>query len=152
MRNVSASVSFLLPGGYKDPDGELHRKVELEPLSGREEELLADCEPSTRTAFLTLLLTRCVRRLGTIRPVSEDVIRRLLIADRCYLVLKLREVTFGDHVQATVQCPWDACQKKVDIDFSLHDIPVRESKEKGPLYTRVLSPEAVLGEDREPRR
>jgi hypothetical protein len=91
-----------------------------------------------------MLLSRCVQRIGTISPISADLVRRLLIADRHYLFLKLREATFGAHVQATVQCPWEACQKKVDIDFSLHDIPVRESTEKGPLYTRILSPEAAL--------
>jgi hypothetical protein len=32
----------------------------------------------------------------------------------------------------------------VDIDFSLHDIPVCESDEKGPLYTKELSPESVF--------
>ena len=147
MSDVRAHVTFLLPGGYRDPDGVLHREVELAPLSGREEELLADGEPSTSTTFLTMLLTRCVRRLGTMSPISEDVVRRLLIADRHYLVLKLREATFGAQVQATVQCPWEACRKKVDIDFSLHDIPVRESEEKGPLYTRELSPEAAFGNE-----
>jgi hypothetical protein len=136
-------TTFLLPGGYRDPNGELHREVELVPLSGHAEERLAEGTPSTNAATLTALLSRCVRRLGTISPVSDDIVRCLLIADRHYLFLKLREVTFGDHVQATVQCPWDACRKKVDIDFSLHDIPVRESAEKGPLYTRELSPEAV---------
>jgi hypothetical protein len=80
--------------------------------------------------------------------VSADIIRGLLIADRLYLVLMLREATFGDRVQATVHCPWEGCQKKVDIDFSLHDIPVRESEEKGPLYTRELSPEAALSGER----
>jgi hypothetical protein len=72
------------------------------------------------------------------------MVRSLLIADRYYLVLKLREATFGAQVQATVQCPWEACGEKVDIDFSLHDIPVRESAEKGLLYTRELAPEAAL--------
>lgn len=141
---MSAHATFLLPGGYCNPDGEIHREVELIPLSGREEELLADCEPSTSSTFVTMLLTRCVHRIGTVGPISSDIIRSLLIADRLYLILKLREVTFGAQVQATVQCPWGGCQKKVDIDFSLHDIPVRESEEKGPLYTRVLSPEAAL--------
>jgi hypothetical protein len=150
---VSTHATFLLPGGYRDPDGELHREVELVPLSGREEELLADCEPSTSSTFVTMLLTRCVHRIGTVRPISSDIVRSLLIADRLYLILKLREVTFGARVQATVQCPWEGCQKKVDIDFSLHDIPVRELEEKGPLYTRDLSPEAALsGERGEPCR
>ncbi len=100
-----------------------------------------------------MLLTRCVHRIGPVSPISSDMVRSLLIADRHYLLLKLREATFGDHVQATVQCPWEACRKKVDIDFSLHDIPVRESEEKGPLYTRELSPEAAFtNEHGEPYR
>ena len=140
-------ATFLLPGGYRDLSGALHREVELVPLSGREEERLAEAKPSTNAAALTVLLSRCVCRLGTISPISDDIVRRLLIADRHYLFLKLREATFGEHVQATVQCPWEACQKKVDIDFSLHDIPVRESTEKGPLYTRELSPEAAFSNE-----
>ena len=140
---MTTHATFLLPGGYRDLNGELHCEVELVPLSGREEERLAEDKPSTNAAALTVLLSRCVRRIGTISPISDEIVRRLLIADRYYLLLKLREATFGDHVQATVQCPWEACRKKVDIDFSLHDIPVRESAEKGPLYTRELSPEAA---------
>ena len=136
--------SFLLPGGYVDADCELLREVELAPLSGRDEELIAAQQPIASPALLTVLLSRCVLRLGPVRPVSEDLARRLLVVDRQFLLLKLRQMTFGDHVQATVQCPWEACRKKVDIDFSLHDIPVRESEEKGPLYTRELSPEAAF--------
>jgi hypothetical protein len=139
--------SLLLPGGYVDADCELLREVELAPLSGRDEELIAALQPSANPAVLTVLLSRCVLRLGPVRPVSEDLARRLLVVDRQFLLLKLRQLTFGDHVQATVQCPWEACQKKVDIDFSLHDIPVRESEEKGPLYSRKLSLEAAFGNE-----
>ncbi|NOT56610.1 MAG: hypothetical protein HOP18_18585 [Deltaproteobacteria bacterium] len=148
VHEVETQATFLLPGGYRAPDGELHREVELAPLSGREEERLAHCEPSTGGATLTMLLTSCVRRLGAVSPVSSDIVRRLLIADRHYLLLKLREATFGDRVQATVQCPWEECRKKVDIDFSLHDIPVRASEDKGPLYTRELSPAAAFSGER----
>ena len=138
---------FLLPGGYMDADCELLREVELAPLSGRDEELIAPQQPTANPALLTALLSRCVLRLGSVRPVSEDLARRLLVVDRQFLLLKLRQMTFGDHVQATVQCPWETCQKKVDIDFSLHDIPVRESEDKGPLYTRELSPEAAFSNE-----
>lgn len=144
---MKTHATFLLPGGYRDLNGELHREVELVPFSGREEERLAEDTPSTNAAAVTVLLSRCMRRLGTISPLSTDIVRRLLIADRHYLLLKLREATFGDQVQATVQCPWEACRKKVDIDFSLHDIPVRESAEKGPLYTRELSLAAAFSNE-----
>ena len=116
-------------------------------MSGRDEDLIAAPQPIANPALLTVLLSRCMLRLGPIRPVSEDLARRLLVVDRQFLLLKLRQITFGDHVQATVQCPWEACRKKVDIDFSLHDIPVRESEEKGPLYTRELSPEAAFSNE-----
>jgi hypothetical protein len=126
-----------------DGGGVLHREVELAPLSGREEEWLAGRRHVGRATFVTTVLSRCVHRLGTISPVSAEHMRRLLVADRQYLLLKLREVTFGDQVQATLLCPWKDCGEKVDIDFSLRDIPVRESQEEGPTYTMDLSPEAA---------
>jgi hypothetical protein len=139
--------SFLLPGGYVDADCELLREVEIAALSGRDEELISPRQPISNPALLTLLLSRCVLRLGRVRPVSEDLVRRLLVADRQFLLLKLRQMTFGDHVQSTVQCPWELCREKIDIDFFLQDIPVRESKEKGPLYTRELSSEAAFSNE-----
>jgi hypothetical protein len=142
-------TTVLLPGGYVDDEGVLHREADLVPLSGREEERLAECDPSTPAAFITVLLSCCVHRLGTISPVPTEIVRRLLIADRLYLALKLREATYGGQVQATVQCPWEQCGEKVDIDFWLHDIPVRESVEKGPLHTRELSEEAIGGRHEE---
>jgi hypothetical protein len=136
-------TTVVLPGGYVDGDGTLHRDAELAPICGCDEERLADGDVSRPAAFTTLLLACCVRRLGTISPVTPDLARRLLIADRLYLVLKLRQAMAGSHVHATVQCPWEECGEKVDIDFSLDDVPVRESTEKGPLYTLILSPEAA---------
>ena len=140
---------YLLPGGYVDGDGTVHRETELIPLSGREEELLAENIHGGESASLvTSLLSRCVCRLGTISPLSEELTRSLLIADRQYLLLKLRELTFGDQVQAILLCPWPDCGSKIDIDFSIRDIPVRESKDKGPTYQMDLSPEAAfLGDD-----
>jgi hypothetical protein len=147
MGKFETGESFLLPGGYVDADCELLREVEIAALSGRDEELIAPRQPIPNPALLTLLISRCVLRLGPVSPVSEDLARRLLVADRQFLLLKLRQMTFGDHVQATVQCPREPCRKKVDIDFFLHDIPVRESIEKGPLYTRELSSEAAFSNE-----
>lgn len=146
------TATVILPGGYVDDQGRLHREAELVPLSGRDEEQLAGCDPSMPGRFITALLTCCVRRLGAISPVPREVVRRLLIADRLYLALKLRENMCGGRVQATVDCPWKECSQKVDIDFWLDGIPVRESVDKGRLFTRTLSAEACddeLNEGRE---
>src|SRR5262245_40097024 len=140
-------LTCLLPGGYVDDAGVLHREVELIPLSGHEEELLADRKFSGGAALVTVILHRCVRRLGTISPVRAELVRRLLVADRQYLLLQLQAITFGDQVQATARCAWADCGKKVDIDFSLQDIPVKELQAHGPLYTMQLSSEAAYKDE-----
>jgi Family of unknown function (DUF6760) len=141
----------LLPGGYVDQGGVIHREVELNPLTGREEELLAASTRRESASLVTLVLSRCIRRIGAISPVSEEVARNLLIADRQYLLLKLREVTFGDQVRANILCPWPDCGQRVAINFSINDIPTRELQDKGPVYTMILSPE-LAGELREEDR
>lgn len=141
-----------LPGGYVDQGGDIHREVELRPLTGREEELLAASRPRESASLVTVLLSRCVQRIGAIHPVSEALVRNLLIADRQYLLLKLREATFGEQIRANIFCPWPECGQRVAINFSIHDIPIRESEDKGPAYTMTLSPEvsgALEAEDRQ---
>lgn len=132
-------VRYRLPGGLVDAAGIVHRQVELKPLNGRDELFLAGRSGRESNGEVSALLSRCVRHIGTIRPVSTAVARSLLVADRQYLLLKLRETTFGEQILATIVCP--GCGHKIDIDFRTQDIPVKESIEKGPLYQMSLPAE-----------
>jgi hypothetical protein len=116
------TFTFRLPCGVAGEKEKLHREVELTHLTGRVEELLARGREQEHDARVTLLLNRCLKRLGTVEPVTPDTVRRLAAADRRFLLLKLRELTFGDRVQATTQCPWPGCEEKTDINFSSKDI------------------------------
>jgi hypothetical protein len=143
-------ITCLLPGGYVDGAGAVHRHVELTSLSGREEEFLASNGRWDSASLVTVVLSRCVQRLGSISPVSKEVMRDLLIADRQVLLLKLRELTFGDRIRTTIVCSWPDCANRVDIDFSIQDIPIKESEDKGPAYKMQLSPQAAFtGDDGE---
>ena len=137
----------MLPGGYWDRAGQLQREFELTPLTGREEEMLVQARQRETASLVTALLSRCVRRLGDIHPVSEEVARGLLVADRQYLLLKLRQVTFGDLVRANLFCPWPDCGKQVSLDFRIDDVPVTEASNPGPFYHLTLSPAAAHTED-----
>jgi len=117
-----------LPGGYWDTQGHLHKEAVLTPLCGREEELLATRQVATTAALATQVLSRCVQRLGPIYPVTEEITRSLCIGDRQYLLLRLRILTFGDRLQATVPCPWPDCSQSIDIDFQLSQLPVKSSE------------------------
>ncbi|MCG3114288.1 MAG: hypothetical protein LLH30_01270 [Candidatus Manganitrophus sp. SA1] len=131
---------FLLPGGYLDRDGTLHREVKLRPLTGREEEWIADpAREWTEAALVTALLRRCVERIGPERP-TEETIRSLIVGDRDYLMLRLRQITFGKGVELTLICPRSECAKKMDIDLALDQIPI-EPKPVAPRYAIFLSEE-----------
>jgi hypothetical protein len=140
-------MAGILPGGYWDPAGVLHREFELAVLTGREEELLAQTRRAETASLVTAVLSRGVRRLGDISPVTEDVARQLLVADRQYLLLKLRQHTFGDLVRADLFCPWADCGRRVSIEFGIDDLPVAEAAERAPLYTFTLSPHACNEKD-----
>jgi hypothetical protein len=136
-----------LPGGLVDDAGTVHAEVELRALSGREEELLAAGRGAESASQVTAVLARTVERIGGIRPVDVGVARRLLAADRQFILLKLREATFGDEVRGNLPCPWPDCGRQVAVRFSTGDVPVEASREKGPVYTLTLSPEAMPGVD-----
>jgi hypothetical protein len=117
----------ILPGGYIDDDNHRHREVELAPLSGHEEELLAANISKGAAAQVTAILARCVKQLGTLDRINEDLMRKLLVGDRQFLMLKLRAITFGERVQATTTCPWSDCGTEVDVDFNISDIQVEDA-------------------------
>jgi hypothetical protein len=140
-----------LPGGLVDDEGTVHDDVDVRGLSGREEELLAAAGGAESASLVTAVLSRCVRRIGEIRPVDAPIARRLLVGDRQFILLKLREETFGETVQGSVPCPWPDCGTQVGVSFSTSEVPVEESTDKGPVYTLTLSREAMPGAD-EPQR
>ncbi len=133
-----------LPGGYVDAAGAVHRRAELVPLSGRDEALVSDAGPRPAPALISELLSHAVRRLGEIAPLPEPAARRLLVADRDYLLLRLRQATFGDRVESTLRCPGEGCGEKIDVAFSIAGFAVRESRDKGPTYRMELSPAAAV--------
>jgi hypothetical protein len=132
----------VLPGGFWDEAGRRQRTVALRPLTGYEEELLAGGDGGNAPALVTAVLGRCLTRLGEMAPVPAAVVQQLLVGDRDYLLLQLRQLTFGDQVRATLVCPWDSCGEQVAIEFAVSDVPVHGSPEPAPSYTVRLSPEA----------
>jgi hypothetical protein len=135
-----------LPGGYWDATGRLHREYELAELTGREEELLTSARVQRPAVLVTEVLSRGVRRLGTISPVPPEVARQLLVADRQYLLLQLRQAAFGSMVRAHLACPWPDCGQRVTIDFSIADIPIEQATPRAPTHTMTLSAAAVGAE------
>ncbi|HKQ05848.1 MAG TPA: hypothetical protein VJ464_12000 [Blastocatellia bacterium] len=124
---------FILPGGYVDADNVAHHRVEVVPVTGKEEEFLATVQATAGVAsVVTGLLSRFIKRIGSLGQVSAAAVRDLLVGDRDYLILKLREMTFGKQVEAVLSCPRADCGKPMDLILSLDDLPI----ERRPVTTR----------------
>src|SRR5262245_20475303 len=118
---------ILLPGGYLGEDGEVHREVEVEPLDGVGEEVLADAPPDTCVArMVTMLLACSLRRIGTIRKITPALVRALLVEDRDFLIARLRERTLGPTMWVAIECPHRQCQKTMEIKLMLDDMAVEQ--------------------------
>jgi hypothetical protein len=104
-------------------NGSLLRQATLRKMTGREEALLAD--PMLRSnggKLITALLTNCVKAIGG-QPVNEALIRQLTSADRNYLLLELRRLTFGDEMTARYPCPH--CGGINLVNENLAELPIR---------------------------
>lgn len=114
-----------LPVGHLDEDGVLHRTARLRKMTGHEEALLADRKLRKNGGKLvTELLGSCLRSVGT-KKASPKLAASLSSADRNFLLLELRKITFGSELDARYTCP--ACGEVSEVREDLEELPVRRS-------------------------
>jgi len=98
---------FLLPRGYVDGAGNVHRDGVMRLATARDELVpLRDDRVRENPAYLTVvLLGRVVTRLGTVTDVHAGVIENLFAADLAFLQDLYRRVNQEGHTRAGVTCP-----------------------------------------------
>jgi hypothetical protein len=123
-----------LPGGVIGADGRCRQLVRVRELTGADEEVLAE-RAAGGARLVTGFLARVIAEIeGLDRPVDEDLVADMLIGDRDYLLLRLRQIDVGDHVHQVMRCPSAACRKKVDVDFLVSEIAVARATAVLPSY------------------
>lgn len=135
MGPVQREFELLLPIGYTDEAGRVHRRAVLRKMRGHEEALLYD-SGLTGGRLVTELIRSCLVRLGDLSPVDAGVVAQLYTADRNYLLLELRRVTLGDRLQAAYRCP--RCGGDVMTVEDLSQVEVRRLDEGQALADRVI--------------
>ncbi len=98
---------FVLPRGYVDDAGTLHREGSMRLATARDEILpLRDPRVRENEAYLTvLLLGRVVTRLGTLPSITPQVIEGMFASDLAFLQDLYRRVNQEGTSQAAVTCP-----------------------------------------------
>ncbi len=109
---------FVLPRGYVDEAGAVHRDGVMRLATARDE-ILPQRDPRVREndAYLTvLLLSRVVTRLGSVSPVTTGTIEGLFASDLAFLQDLYRRVNAEGGSQAEVSCP--ACGHPFAVDLT----------------------------------
>lgn len=96
----------LLPVGYVDENGAVHRDVELHAMTGREDDLLA-ARGTAWKSRIGQVLTNCIDRIGpyATKPDIAKALRALPSTDRMWMLIRLRVLSLGDVYELPLTCP-----------------------------------------------
>lgn len=135
MAQYLREFDVLLPVGYTDESGRVHRQATIRKMRGHEEALLYD-QTLSAGRLVTELIRSCLVRLGGIEAVTSQIVSELYTVDRNYLLLELRRITLGDHLPALYVCP--RCGTEISVVQDLNTIPVRRLEEGQDLSDVTL--------------
>ena len=120
--DLVTEITFTLPRGYVDAQGQVHREGRMR-LATALDEVAAVGHPNVQAndAYLPIiLLSRVVVALGDLPGVTPDVVEGLFAADFAYLEDLYEQVNGYQGVVVQTQCPH--CQ----ADLRLRLLPVPE--------------------------
>jgi hypothetical protein len=114
---LQTEYAFVLPRGFVDDAGALHRDGVMRLATARDEILpLRDPRVRENEAYLSVvLLSRVLVRLGTIADVHAGIVERLFAADLAFLQDLYRRINQEGHTLAAVTCPSCGHDFQVDV-------------------------------------
>jgi hypothetical protein len=115
---IQSQYPFVLPRGFVDERGTVHREGVMRLATARDE-INTQADPRVRQnpAYLTvLLLANTIRQLGGITPLNEFVIENLFASDLAFLQDLYRRINTEGHTHASVGCP--ACGHEFTVDVA----------------------------------
>jgi hypothetical protein len=116
-------VTVKLPGGLW-LGGTRCQEADLRSLNGDDEVFLSETADGSLLPVqrATLLLARCLTRLGALSPVSTNTVASLIAGDREALLLHLRRLTLGESLRCVLSCPDPNCGEKMDLGLRVGDL------------------------------
>jgi hypothetical protein len=118
-----------LPGGLLQ-DGCIQRNARFRPLTGRIEQSLIESAASLdRPAYVTSVLSQVLDAIGE-SAIDADMVSRLSVADRQYLMLRLAALLNGEQMWLKVDC--GHCDAPFDVELLRCDLPVKQAGDSFP--------------------
>jgi hypothetical protein len=113
---LQTEFEFVLPKGYVDHDGNLHKKGTMR-LATANDEIAPLRDPRVRQnqAYLTIvLLARVITKLGSLPEVNPSVVEGIFSSDLAYLQALYRRINENASTEVTATCP--ECGHQFDVE------------------------------------
>ncbi|MFV2063345.1 MAG: hypothetical protein ACC726_07505 [Chloroflexota bacterium] len=114
---LRTEFAFVLPRGYVDESGNVHRNGVMR-LATAKDEIIPQRDPRVRDneSYLSvLLLSRVITRLGSIAAITPGVIENMFASDLAFLQDLYRRINQDGSTELSVTCP--SCRAEVSVDL-----------------------------------
>lgn len=120
---LRTEFDFVLPRGYVDGSGTVHRAGVMRLATARDELVpLRDDRVRENPAYLSVvLLARVITRIGSITDVHAGMVEDFFASDLAFLQDLYRRVNAEGHTRAAVTCP--GCGHEFGVDISGRSAP-----------------------------
>lgn len=121
---MQTEFEFVLPKGYVDGEGNVHRNGVMRLATAADEILpLKDPRVQQNGGYLSIiLLSRVVTKLGTLPAISTRVIENLFTVDIAYLQDLYQRINMEDVPTYRVMCPKCGEMHEVPLDFLIEQV------------------------------
>lgn len=125
---------FEMLAGYTDKDGVTHKEFTLREMTGKDEEAIHKGDiKNNPSKVISVLLSRCVTRIGSLTPKSvggiknwENIIKDLYVGDQDYMLIQLRKISVGEDIEVSHTCP--NCKAKLNTTVSVDELDIKPFK------------------------
>lgn len=116
MTDLQTEFGFVLPTGYLDAQGDLHKEGRMRLATAADEILpLKDPRVQANPAYLVVIvLSRVITALGSVDAVNPKVIEGLFAADLAYLQDFYNRINGSGTSSLKVACPH--CEQRFEVE------------------------------------
>jgi hypothetical protein len=115
---LQTEFPFVLPMGYVDGEGNLHKEGTMRLATAFDEIApLKDPRVHSNSAYLLIiLLSRVITKLGSLEHINPKTMEGLFAADLAYLQDLYRRLNENGHNRIRTQCPH--CERDFEVEVA----------------------------------
>jgi hypothetical protein len=118
-QKIVTEFSFVLPRGFVDKEGKIHREGVMRLATARDEiKVFNDQKVVENPSYAVLVyLSQVIISLGELTLITPQMLEDLYLLDLAYLRLFYNQINQNKKANIPVMCPY--CQKDFDVELNL---------------------------------